>query len=110
MFGKETGYSIVDYLNFVRIRYAVIFFVFYGQDVFTTFDSNGFSNASHFSRTFKSYVGISPRSFRKVFCSVGYDKIAHCFADEPILNYRKCSMDDAIKSLKSIGSIAASLL
>ena len=107
VFSKETGYSIVEYLNFVRIRYAVIFFAFYGQDVFTTFESNGFNNASHFSRTFKSMVGISPRDFRKVFVSSGYDKIAHCFAEEPILNYRKCSMEDAFYSLKSIGRIAA---
>ena len=110
VFSKETGYSIVDYLNFVRIRYAVIFFVFYGQDVFTTFESNGFTNASHFSRTFKAMVGLAPRSFRKVFLSQGYDKIAHFFADEPILNYRKCSMKEAFDSLKSIGSIAASLI
>lgn len=110
VFSKETGYSIVDYLNFVRIRCAVIFFAFYGQDVFTTFESNGFTNASHFSRTFKSLVGISPRSFRKVFVSAGYDRIAHCFAEEPILNYRKCSMAEAFGSLKSIGAIAASLI
>jgi|GEM_PF-6404748 len=110
VFSKETGYSIVDYLNFVRIRYAVIFFAFYGQDIFTTFESNGFTNASHFSRTFKSLVGIPPRSFRKVFASLGYDKIAHCFAEEPILNYRKCSMAEAFGSLKSIGAIADSLI
>jgi len=42
-FCKNTGFAITDYLNYVRIRRAIHYFVFYGQDVFTTYESTGFS-------------------------------------------------------------------
>jgi len=102
-FSKNTGSSIIDYLNFVRVRQAVIFFAFYGQDVFTTCESTGFSNPSYFSRTFKAMVGVSPRSFRRAFSGPLSPELKECFQREPILNYRLCTMEEAFQSLQTIG-------
>ncbi len=110
IFKKDTGVSIVDYLNFIRIRQAIIFFSFYSQDVYTTSESVGFSNLSHFSRTFKALVGIAPRDFRRAFSKIEEKDIAKYFADEIILNYRPYTMDEAQKSLISIGKRALALL
>jgi len=110
VFKKDAGASIVDYLNFIRIRRAIIFFAFYSQDVYTTCESVGFSNLSHFSRTFKSLVGLAPRDFRRAFSLVGQQETAKYFTNEMILNYQLCTMDDALKSLNSIGMRAKDIL
>lgn len=110
VFRKDTGFSIVDYLNFIRIRQAIVFFAFYRQDVYTTCESVGFSNISHFSRTFKEKVGVSPRDFRRAFSLVTKEERAEYFTNEMMLNYHLCSMDDAINSLGSIGIRAKEIL
>lgn len=105
-FSKSTGFSIIDYLNFVRIRRALHCFAFYGQDVFTTYESSGFSCPSYFSRAFKSMVGISPRSFRQAFSS----ETEACFTQEPILNFHPCTMEEGLRSMQNIGKIALACL
>lgn len=110
VFKKETGVSIVDYLNFVRIRQAMILFAFYGQDVGTAYESVGFSNPSHFSRTFKALVGLAPRDFRLAFSRIPQAETEMHFAKEPVLSYRPCSMSEAFASLSRIGKQAVRLL
>ena len=110
VFHKNTGVSIIDYLNFVRIRRAIIFFAFYGQDVSTTCESVGFSNLSHFSRTFKALVGVPPRDFRRAFSLVNQEDSARYFADERALNYQICTMEEAMASLSRAGQIALYIL
>ncbi len=110
LFRKNTGVTIIDYLNFVRIRQAVIFFAFYGLDVFTVCESTGFRNSSYFSRSFKSLVSISPRDFRRAFSTGTRREVLDCFMQEPILNYRLCSMKEAFLSLKNTGQKAMKLL
>ena len=110
VFHKDTGVSIVSYLNFIRIRRAIIFFAFYGQDVYTTCESVGFSNLSHFSRTFRAMVGVPPREFRKAFSQLSQEDAAKYFAGEGILNYRIRSMEEAFSSLSRSGEIALQIL
>lgn len=110
VFRKDTGVSIVEYLNFIRIRRAVIFFAFYGQDVQTACESVGFSNLSHFSRTFKALVGVPPRDFRRAFSLLGKEDAARYFADERVLNYQICSMQEAMASLSHSGQTAKQIL
>ena len=104
VFTKNTGISIVDYLNLIRIRKAVLMLAFYSQDVFTTCESVGFQNLSHFSRTFKSMTGASPRSFKYVFSKVDRKRLRSLFTDEPILNLQVCTLEEALTSLRSIGT------
>lgn len=106
-FSKSTGISIVDYLNLIRIRKAIIFFALHNQDVFTTYESIGFTNPSHFSRVFKSLVGISPRKFKYALASADRQRL---FLQEPLLNYRICSLEEAYASLRRIGTAAKELI
>lgn len=110
VFRRDTGVSIVEYLNFIRIRRAIIFFAFYGQDVYTTCESVGYSNLSHFSRTFKSLVGVPPRDFRRAFSLLKQEDAARYFADERVLNYQICTMQEAFASLGRSGEIATQIL
>lgn len=110
VFRKDTGASIVDYLNFIRIRGAIICFAFYGQDVYTTCESVGFANLSHFSRTFKTLVGVPPRDFRRAFSLLNQEDAARYFANERVLNYQICSIQEAFASLGRSGEIAKQIL
>ena len=109
-FARNTGVSIVEYLNFVRIRRAVSFFAFYGQDVNTTCESVGFSNLSHFSRTFKGIVGMPPREFRKAFSLLTQEEAARYFTDERFLSYQLCTMEEAFAALHRSGEVAVQIL
>lgn len=109
VFRRNTGLSIIDYVNYVRIRRAIHYFAFYGQDVFTTFESTGFSSLSYFSSTFKSITGISPRDFRRAFTSFPKETAAS-FVKEPVLNFLPCTIEDGFRSMKSLGKTASDCL
>jgi len=110
VFSRYTGISIVDYLNLIRVRHAVLMLAFYSQDVFTTCESVGFSNLSHFSRTFRAMTGASPRSFKTVFSKADRRSMHSLFTDEPILNLQVCTLEAAIASLQSIGATVNAIL
>jgi len=110
VFVKDTGVTIVEYLNFVRIRRAMIFFAFYRQDVYTACESVGFGNLSHFSRTFKAMVGMPPREFRKAFSLLSQEEAALYFTDERFLSYQPCKMEEAFASLRHCGEVAMQIL
>jgi len=110
VFVKDTGVTIVEYLNFVRIRRAVSFFAFYRQDVYTACESVGYANSSHFSRTFKAMVGMPPRNFRKAFSLLTQEEAAKYFTDERFLSYQLCTMEEAFASLRRSGEVAMQIL
>lgn len=103
LFTKETGITIVEYLNLIKVRQAVISFSFYNRDVYTVCKATGFSNPSHFSRKFKELVGVSPRSFKAAFSSHDRNAVSKYYTTEPILNYSVCSSDELFASLKRLG-------
>ena len=109
-FAKDTGVTIVEYLNFVRVRRAMIFFAFYRQDVYTACESVGYANLSHFSRTFKAMVGMPPREFRKAFSMLTQEEAAKYFTDERFLNYQPCTMEEAFAALRRSGEVAMQIL
>jgi AraC-like DNA-binding protein len=67
LFKKDTGVTIIDYLNFVRIRRAADHFSYSDIDITQVCARVGFANVSHFNRTFKKFVGLSPRIYRRMF-------------------------------------------
>lgn len=108
-FRQDTGYSIVDYLNFVRIRFAVISLVFYNDDIYSVRENSGFPSSGHFSRTFRTLVGMAPRDFRTAVLAVPNEEIHALFANNPLINYRICSIDEAFSSLRNAGQIGQEL-
>lgn len=104
VFTKNTGISVVDFLNLYRIRIAISLLVFYSSDVMAACSFVGYSNLSHFSRTFKKYTGSTPRDFKYVFSNVDRALVQHLFTDEPVLNGGICTIQEALESLKSLGA------
>ena len=99
VFRRNTGYTIIEYLNLLRIRAAVIHFYYYGQDVFSTCESVGFTDLSYFSRTFRKYTGVSPRLFKRALASARAADPAAAALLDPITGYQICSMEEAFSFL-----------
>ena len=67
VFKKDTGFTIIDYLNFVRIRHAAEMFSYSDNEISHICKDVGFVNMSHFNHTFKRFVGIPPGVYRRMF-------------------------------------------
>lgn len=69
IFKKETGLSVVDYANQIRIDRSKRLLI--ETDLSISFISSrcGFDDQSYFTRMFKKFVGMSPRNYRDTYGS-----------------------------------------
>ena len=67
VFKKDTGMTVVDYLNYVRIRKACEYISYSDIDISQVFRRVGFTNAGHFNRTFNKFAGMPPGVFHKLY-------------------------------------------
>lgn len=63
VFARVTGQSVLEYLTDYRVNKAKEF-LSKGKDVTTTMEMVGYSDKSHFTRVFKSRVGMTPAEFK----------------------------------------------
>ena len=66
-FKKDVGITIINYLNYLRIRHAAELFSYSDADPLIICNKVGFKNLSHFNHTFKSLTGMPPGHYRKMF-------------------------------------------
>jgi AraC-like DNA-binding protein len=67
LFKQLTGSTLFDYINERRIKQAkVLFFLDPSHTVTYVCFQTGFKHLSHFSRTFKRIVGLTPENYRKL--------------------------------------------
>ena len=66
-FKKNTGLTILDCLNTIRIRRAAELIVYSDHSLPQVADLCGFASASHFNRVFLKYVGITPGQCRRAY-------------------------------------------
>ena len=69
IFKKETGDSIIMFLNKYRIEKSKNFLKDRSYSILNVAISVGFKDQSYFCRTFKKYTGISPSEYRNQFLS-----------------------------------------
>ncbi len=74
-FKAETGYSPNEYLISVRLKHARELLSTTYASVESIAAACGFSSTSHFIRTFKKDIGITPTIFRKFFDPTGFREI-----------------------------------
>ena len=66
-FKKDTGITILDCLNTIRIRRAAELIVYSDHSFAQVADMCGFASVSHFNRVFLKYVGITPGQCRRAY-------------------------------------------
>lgn len=66
-FKKDTGFTILDCLNTIRIRRAAELIVYSDHSFSQVADMCGFTSVSHFNRVFVKYVGITPGQCRRAY-------------------------------------------
>jgi len=59
------GITIIDYLTSVRIERAKQLLLATDQNCTEICFEVGYNNQSYFTRTFKGFVGMTPRQFRR---------------------------------------------
>lgn len=65
LFKKESGLSIVEYINFIRIQHAKDLLKMTEEDIITISLWVGYNSTSYFCRIFKRSTGLSPSEFRE---------------------------------------------
>jgi AraC family transcriptional regulator len=69
-FRLETGVTIGDYLNRIRVRHACRLIAEHSTSLADIADACGFADQSHMTRVFKSITGIAPGGLRRDISSI----------------------------------------
>lgn len=67
-FSDYVGESIVTYLNKLRITMAAIILRDTKLPITEIMERVGFSDSTHFLRTFKKYMSLTPKEYREKYC------------------------------------------
>ena len=105
-FRRNTGISVVEYLNFIRIRHSVIWFSFNTLDVRTAYEAAGFSSINHFSRVFRNLLGVSPRQYRKAFPHLFTRDDEISLYAQPFFLSQRMPLAAAFEELTRLGTLA----
>ncbi len=65
IFKNHTGYTIIEYVSSVKINIAKDAFLYTDKTITEVAQEMGFLSISHFNRTFKKFMDMSPSEFRK---------------------------------------------
>ena len=65
IFRRVTGFSIIDYLTFVRIRRAQELLIHSDTDITTISGMTGFGNVTYFERVFRQKTTLTPLQYRR---------------------------------------------
>jgi YesN/AraC family two-component response regulator len=67
IFKKTTGFTIIEYINNIRVKNAQKLLTDYGEKVIQVLEETGFGSIANFNRVFKAITGCSPVSYRKTY-------------------------------------------
>ncbi|MBQ9643709.1 MAG: helix-turn-helix transcriptional regulator [Lachnospiraceae bacterium] len=65
IFRRVTGFSIIDYLTYIRIRRAQDLLVHTDTDITAISEMTGFGNVTYFERVFRQKTTLTPLQYRK---------------------------------------------
>lgn len=64
-FKKHLGMNFIEYINKIRIQYAIDDLLYSDKSMLEIALDNGFSSSTVFNKAFKNIYGVSPSSYRK---------------------------------------------
>lgn len=104
LFKRQTGHSIVEYLNYVRLRNCINAFYCSRGRILEIALSAGFSNASHFNRVFRKYLGTTPTIFCRAFSIDG--SLTPNLYEKNVGSKIAPTMDNAFEVMRLLGASA----
>ena len=113
-FKKNTGITIVEYLNHIRIRLATFRLYYHDIPISVVGQHVGYTTSVHFTRVFKNLVGISPSEYRTIY-SLEYEELSpegkpgnpYPSLYEETLGMKILPLQDSIDRLRQLGELAA---
>jgi AraC-like DNA-binding protein len=66
IFKADTGYTVFQYLNIVRIKNAALMLSTSNKKITEVAFDCGFKNINHFTHIFKKQLGITPSKYKKM--------------------------------------------
>ena len=108
LFRKETGLTISQYLDHIRIRQAATDLYYHDVPISIIGQRVGFASHSSFSRMFKRLVGISPSEYRDRYMiredwiSSG-GMVSHLEASNRLLGVGILPLADSVRYLRRMG-------
>ena len=64
LFKKETGYSISEYINYIRVDRAQSFLIESDMSIAEVARMCGFEDQSYFTKVFRKITGVTPKKYR----------------------------------------------
>jgi len=64
-FKKSTSYTIVEYINYVRVKHAEQLLIESNETIKNIATLTGFSSQAYFNRIFKNWIQMTPLQYRK---------------------------------------------
>ncbi len=66
LFKKEIGYTLIDYINKLKIYYSLKLLNNSDYSILKIAIDNGFYSLEYYSETFKKEIGVSPKKYQKM--------------------------------------------
>ena len=115
-FKKNTGLTIVEYLNHIRIRLATFRLYYHDIPISVVGQHVGYMTSIHFARVFKKLVGISPSQYRAIY-ALGQEELSpegqptnpYPSLYEETLGMKIFPLQESIDRLRRLGEFAQSL-
>ena len=109
-FSQDTGMSILTYVHFQKIRQAMVHFFYWGTSLAEVCELLSFDSTSYFRTLFKSIVGLSPGSFRKVCLSLDAEERTKISNNTLLFLTRPAPIDDLFASMQQLGELMTGIL
>lgn len=107
-FKEDTGYGVLTYLNFVRLKQALFSITYNGYNVTEACEAAGYTNINTFSAAFRRYIGINPSTYRK-YCDEALNAGKLNVSTEPVFSSIHSTIKDQMDSMASLGEKVDSL-
>ena len=104
IFKKDTGITINEYLNHIRIINACSTFYYCHASVSAVAFHVGYTTVLHFTRVFKKLVGCTPSQFNRFFSSSDKRDMAYTHGiNTQIFDLKELTLQDSIAQLQQLG-------
>lgn len=113
-FKQDTGVTILEYLNHIRIRHAVVCFYYNDVPIADIAQCVGYITSGHFTRVFKQLTGVTPSLFRDTHSLHKIDasenlRLTQTYISpfEKLLDGKILPLRQSMEYLKQLGAMAA---